>query len=138
MLEEDYIMRLIREFVQALGILISRMKGKDDFDVHIQFSKFYTNYFSQQSDFFKAMSAVEMIEYVTARYKEKDRLPRIEMLAELLYSEGSLLSKKEESVELKDQLWRKAQYLYEYMQQNDDTYSLSRLSKIDEIKNYLV
>lgn len=138
MLEEDYIMRLVREFIQALDILISRMKGKDDFDVHIQFSKFYTNYFSQQSDFFKEMSAVEMIEYVTARYKEKDRLPRIEMLAELLYSEGSLLSKKEESVELKDQLWRKAQYLYEYMQQNDDTYSLSRLSKIDEIKNYLV
>jgi primosomal protein N'' len=135
MLQEDFILRLVREFIEALALFISRMKGKDDLEIHVEFDKFYNRFFEQKSDYFKSMSAEEMIQDVIDRYPESNRLPRIEMLADLLYSEGSLISKALESQ--KKDLWEKSLHLYEYLQDNDLTYSLPRLKKLDEIAQFL-
>jgi hypothetical protein len=135
MLQEDFILRLVREFIEALALFISRMKGKDDLEIHVEFDKFYNRFFEQKSDYFKSMSAEEMIQDIISRYPESNRLPRIEMLADLLYSEGSLIS---EALELqKKDLWEKSLHLYEYLQDNDLTYSLPRLKKLDEIAQFL-
>jgi len=135
MLQEDFILRLVREFIEALALFISRMKGKDDLEIHVEFDKFYNRFFEQKSDYFKSMSAEEMIQDVIDRYPESNRLPRIEMLADLLYSEGSLISEALEPQ--KKDLWGKSLHLYEYLQDNDLTYSLPRLKKLDEIAQFL-
>ncbi len=135
MLQEDFILRLIREFIQALGILISRMKGKDDPDIEVQFNSFYKRYFDQKGDYFKDMPVEDMVKYINENYPEQHRLPRVEMLADLLYSEGSLISSS--SIATKRKLWEKASYLYNYINENDSTYSLPRMRKQEEIKKFI-
>jgi hypothetical protein len=135
MLQEDFILRLIREFIQALGVLISRMKGKDDPDIEVQFNSFYKRYFDQKGDYFKEMPVEDMIKYINEKYPEQHRLPRVEMLSDLLYSEGSLISSS--SIATKRKLWEKASYLYNYIDENDSTYSLPRMRKQEEIKKFI-
>lgn len=123
MLERDYIMRLIREFAEALELFL----GKDITKRRDEIERMYNTYIGPYSFYHVADIADVMDSF--ERFPENERLKRMEMLAQLYYVEADLVVGP-----TRNALLEKALTLFTFIDRHDRTYDFVRLSRIAEIK----
>lgn len=127
MLERDYIMRLVREFAEALELLLNKkdrdMQQREMEDMYRQYVGPYEFYHT---------AAISDVMESFGQFPEEERLSRMEMLAELYHAETSMLSGP-----MRDVLLDKALTLFSFIDSHSRTYSMDRLAKIAEIKKRL-
>ena len=124
MIERDYIMRLIRQFMAAIARFLDK-KGQQDDDEKIK--ELYETYFGDYT-FFHVATLDEVMESFQ-KYPEGERIYRIEMLAELYFHEADLRSEP-----LREEMLEKAFNLFSFVDRNSKTYSFERINKINEIQ----
>ena len=127
MLQQDYIMRLIQEFAAALRKFLQKPEGEDKDtmlrDLYRQYVGDYEFYHTAATE--DALASME-------QYDERERAHRIEMLAELYYTEGSLCLGADRLM-----LWDKAFRLFDYVNRHGKTFSFDRMAKMEEITKAL-
>ena len=84
MLKRDYIMRLIREFAEALELLLKKDVSRQREEI----SRMYDQYVGPAA-FYRTAPMGEVMESF-ARFAPEERAQRMEMLAELYYTESGL------------------------------------------------
>lgn len=130
MLERDYIMRLIRQFFEALEKLKEEKAEKQSSTLQLEIHSIYRAYFHQPESFFYEQDTEFILHYLQTEFPKQEFLQRIEMLSELLCYDASIKSSAKE----KKELYRKALYTMEYLDTHSDTFSFERRRKIGEIK----
>lgn len=133
MLEKDYIMRLIRQFFEALEKLKEKKGKENETTLQMETSGMYRSYFHQPQDFFYEAGMDIILAYMQARFTEEECLQRIELLAELIHFDASLKSSKEEQTALE----QKALELLNFADTHSDTFSFGRRQKMKEIEDFL-
>lgn len=127
MLERDYIMRLIREFLAALARLLEK---KEMTDRHEELKKLYDQYIGPYT--FYHLAPVEKVIETLGQEDEEKRFYKMEMLAELYLAEADMVSKPEG-----DLLLKKSFALFDFLDHCSKTYSIERLKKMDAIQQRL-
>ena len=124
MLERDYIMRLIREFMAALARMLEKkeIEGRRE-----ALRKLYEQYVGPY-DFYHIMSVDDIMQSFT-KYPESERLHRMEMLAELYYAEADMLSEP-----MRGNIISIALSLFGFVDRNSKTFSFDRRKKMDELR----
>lgn len=127
MLERDYIMRLIREFMAALARILEKkeIEGRRE-----ALRKLYEQYVGPY-DFYHVMSVNDIMTSF-GKYPENERLYRMEMLAELYYAESDMLTEP-----MRGNVLRLAFSLFDFIDRNGRTFSFDRKQKMEEIRNAL-
>ena len=126
MLHQDYFIRVLREFFDALARAM-RKEGEDRSQaVHELYREYLGEYECWQN------ANVEEAMELLARYPEEQRLSRMEMLAELYYAEAEL-----RTYPISETLLERALTLFEYLDRHSDTFSIIRGMKVDDIRRRL-
>lgn len=128
MLERDYIMRLLQEFMKALSRFLEK-KEKDEDDAELR--DIYRQYVGDYA-VWRNLSVEEALQHAHDEWDVEHRMTRLKMLAELLLAEA-----KTKDNPLRDMLLGKSYRLMDYIDQHDDTYSISRKHKMNMIKTLL-
>ena len=126
MLQRDYIMKLITQFFEGLSELLSSSKKDKGQDI----IEMYNAYVGPYDKFHTEDEASIMQSF--DKYGEKERLYRMEMLAELYLAESSM--KMGEACE---SLLHRSYALFVYINEHSNTFSADRLHKIDTIAKAL-
>lgn len=126
MLQRDYIMRLLREFAEALELLLKKDVRKQRDEI----AKMYDQYVGPHA-FFHAASIDDIMRSME-RWPEGERLQRMEMLAELLHVEAGLTTGPARTAMLE-----KALALFGFIDRHDRTFDMTRLNKMADIRNRL-
>lgn len=90
MLERDYIMRLIRQFFEALEKLKEEKETKPVATLRVEVYSMYRAYFRQPESFFYEQDAEYILHYLQTEFPEQEFLHRIEMLSDLLSYDASI------------------------------------------------
>lgn len=124
MLQRDYILRLIREFMAALERMLEK---KEVADRREEIKQLYEQYVGPYALYHNA--TIDEVLLALAGMDEEHRLPRMEMLAELFYVEADTVSNPE-----RDFLLEKAFALFSIIEREGKTYSLKRRWKMQDIQ----
>lgn len=125
MLQRDYFIRIIEEFMAALGrFLEKKVDERTDEDLKELYRQYVGSY-----DVLRNLSFEEILRYADEQYRQEERLQRLNMLAELLYTEGSY-----KNAPLRDMLLNKAYKLFDYVEENGKEMSLTRRLKMREMR----
>ena len=124
MLQRDYFIRIIEVFMAALGrFLEKKVDERTDEDLKELYRQYVGSY-----DVLRNLSFDEIIKYSKEQWRPEERINRLDMLAELLYAEGSYKTNP-----LRDMLLNKAYQLFDYVETNGNTFSLRRRQIMREI-----
>ena len=127
MLQQDYIMRLIREFFAALQRLLEKNEIEDKTKaLHEMYEQYLGPY-----EFYQGASMDEVMQSFE-KFPEEQRIHRMEMLAELYYVESNM-----RALPFNDILRRRDLPLFEWIDRHSGVYSFDRLRKMDDIKKRL-
>ena len=124
MLQRDYILRLIREFMAAIERMLEK---KEVADRREEIKQLYEQYVGPYALYHNATTDEVLL--ALAGIDEEQRLPRMEMLAELFYAEADTVSNPE-----RDFLLEKAFALFSIIERDGKTYSLKRRWKMQDIQ----
>lgn len=127
MIQQDYFLRLVEEFATALAVMMKKKEDeRDDIlkDMYRQYIGDYT--------LLRNMSVEELICYANNEWDDKERIDRLEMLAELLYAEGNYKTNP-----LRSMLLNKAYLLFAYVDEKQSVYSVERKKKIANLHDIL-
>lgn len=124
MLERDYIMRLIREFAEALELLLD----KKDRDIQRHEMRNMYNQYVGPYEFYHTAAISDVMDSFT-QFAEDERISRMEMLADLYYAEADMLCGPS-----RDMLLEKALALFSFIDRHSRTYSMERMAKIGNIR----
>lgn len=133
MLERDYIMRLIRQFFEALEKLKEKREKQEGATLQMETDDMYRSFFHQPAPFFYEASSDILIGYIQARFPEKEYLHRMELLAELLYLDSTIKTSEEE----RRMLWGKVLDLLTFLDTHSDTFSFERRRKMEDVSALL-
>lgn len=127
MLQQDYFLRLIREFFAALQRALEKNEIEDRTKaIHELYEQYVGPYeFYQDATIEEVMTDIE-------RYPENQRIQRLEMLAELYYVEANLRVPP-----FSEHLYNQAYLLFRFIDTNSSVYSIERKQKIAEIEKKL-
>lgn len=126
MLEKDYIMRLIREFAEALELMLKKDIRKQSEEI----TKMYEQYVGPYA--FYNTAAIEDVMESFEQFPKAERLQRMEMLAELYYAEAGM-----KTGPTKTMLLDKALAIFSFIDRHDTTYNITRIAKISSLKQRL-
>lgn len=125
MLQQDYFIRLIREFFAALARALEKNEVEAQSEaVHELYRQYLGSY-----EFFQNATIEEAMGYIQLHYPEEQRIQRLEMLAELYYAEADLRAHP-----IGDTLLTRALPLFEYVDRHSGIFSIMRTQKIDAIR----
>lgn len=125
MLQRDYFIRLIEEFMAAVQRFLEKDEARrTDDDLRDLYRQYVGSY-----DQLRNLTVEEALDYARDVWAADRRMARLEMLAELWYAEGSYKLKP-----LRDVLLDKAFRLYDYVDSHSGNYSLSRKARMRHIK----
>jgi len=126
MIQQDYFIRIIREFFEALARALEKkeMEGRSK-AIQDMYQQYLGSY-----EFYQNATAEEAIDHITTAYPEEQRYQRMEMLAELYYAEAEW-----RAYPINTTLLERALQLFELIDRNSDTFSLARADKIKDIQN---
>lgn len=133
MLEKDYIMRLIRQFFEALEKLKEKREKHPEANIQVEVSDLYTTYFRQPAPFFYEAKPEIIVGYMQARFSQEEYLQRVELLTELLYFDATIKTSEEE----RKTLLEKVLGLLTFLDTHSDTFSLDRRRKMEKIETLL-
>ncbi len=135
MIERDYVMRLVKQFFDALAKLVSNRDEDTVEEIQVQLSGLYEQYLGKEMAFFYSSSVESIIDGIVAgKDLQKEGIPRMEMLAELLYQDAIM----KHDATLKQNLLRKALALFDYLAANSHTFSVDREARIETIRDSLM
>lgn len=124
MLQRDYYLRLIQEFMAALAKVLE----KKEFTARKEeLHKLYEQYVGPYA-FYGTATIDEVMQALEGETSEK-RIMKLEMLSELYYHEGCI-----ETGPTRDILLSKAFSLLDYLEANSGTYSMERHARIAELQ----
>jgi metal-responsive CopG/Arc/MetJ family transcriptional regulator len=127
MLQQDYIMRLIREFMAALQRFLEKNEGENKQealrDLYRQYLGEYELYHTTTME--EVMQSFE-------RFPQEQRIHRMEMLAELYYAETEV-----KTGPMRQMLLERAMQMFVFIDRNSRTFSFDRQSKISRIQEIL-
>ena len=129
MLQRDYFIRLIEEFNAAISRFLT--KKDDDLKLDKDLKDIYRQYVGEYDDL-RNLSVDELLTYAKEQWKEEERIDKINMVAELLYAEGSYKGQP-----LRQILLEKAYALFDYVEANDSTFSIDRRQKMEAMRQEL-
>ena len=126
MIQQDYFIRVIREFFAALARALEKkeIEGRSK-AIHEVYEQYLGSY-----EFYQNATPEESIEHILQHYPEEQRYQRLEMLAELYYAEAEW-----RAYPINTTLLERALQLFEMIDRNSDTFSLARADKIKDIQN---
>ncbi|MGI6231785.1 MAG: hypothetical protein ACOYJF_02920 [Prevotella sp.] len=126
MLQRDYFLRVIEEFAKALNTFLEKKEDVQEQDLELQ--DLYRQYVGPY-DTVRNLSFEETLQYAKDQWKPEERIERLNMLAELLYAEGSY-----KGLALRSLLFEKAYRLFQFVEANGGEYSVNRQQKMQQIK----
>ncbi len=129
MLQRDYILRLVREFTEALEKLLEEKEKKDVPEVQVQLQSMYRAYFNHPPSFYYEQDAEYILNDLQQHYEGEAFLGRIDMLSELMYQDALLKVPEEQAF-----LSKKVLCLLKYLDAHSDTFSFERRRKISEME----
>lgn len=129
MLQRDYFIRLIEEFNAAISRFLT--KKDDELKRDKDLKDLYRQYVGEYDDL-RNLSVDELLKYAKEQWKEEERIDKINMVAELLYAEGSYKGQP-----LRQILLEKAYALFDYVEANDSTFSIDRRQKMEAMRQEL-
>lgn len=129
MLQRDYFIRLIEEFNAAISRFLT--KKDDELKRDKDLKDLYRQYVGEYDDL-RNLSVDELLTYAKEQWKEEERIDKINMVAELLYAEGSYKGQP-----LRQILLEKAYALFDYVEANSSTFSISRHQKMEAMRQEL-
>ena len=125
MLQQDYFIRLIREFFAALARALEKNEVEAQSEaVHELYRQYLGSY-----EFFQNATIEEAMDYIQLHYPEEQRIQRLEMLSELYYAEADL-----RAYPIGETLLTRALPLFEYVDRHSGIFSIMRTQKIDAIR----
>lgn len=128
-------MRLVKQFFDALAKLVSNRNEDNVEEIQVQLSGLYEQYLGKEMTFFYSSSVESIITGIVAgKDLQKEGIPRMEMLAELLYQDAI----RKHDATLKQNLLRKALALFDYLAANSHTFSVDREARIETIRDLLM
>lgn len=128
MLQRDYFIRIVEEFMAAVSRFLEKdIDKRTDDDLRDLYRQYVGDY-----DTLRNLTATEAIGYANDQWAPDRRDQRLEMLAELLYVEGSYKQKP-----LRDMLLEKSFLLFNYVDRHSTDFSLTRRAKLSTIKGML-
>ena len=129
MLQRDYFIRLIEEFNAAISRFLT--KKDDELKRDKDLKDLYRQYVGEYDDL-RNLSVDELLTYAKEQWNEEERIDKINMVAELLYAEGSYKGQP-----LRQILLEKAYALFDYVEANDSTFSIDRRQKMEAMRQEL-
>lgn len=129
MLQRDYFIRLIEEFNAAISRFLT--KKDDELKRDKDLKDLYRQYVGEYDDL-RNLSVDELLTYAKEQWEEEERIDKINMVAELLYAEGSYKGQP-----LRQILLEKAYALFDYVEANDSTFSIDRRQKMEAMRQEL-
>ena len=128
MLQRDYIMRLIQEFMAAVQKFLEKEEGEDkDLALRDLYKQYVGDY-----ETIRNPSIDEALLYAREQWEDDQQQERLEMLAELYYAEGC-----GKQAPLRNILLEKAFQLFDYLSTHDKTFNLGRQQKMTQIRQIL-
>ena len=127
MLQRDYIMRLIREFIAALNRLLDK---KEVTDRREEIKKLYEQFVGPYALYHNA--TIDEVMTALQGEDEEHRFYKMQILAELFNVEADTESKP-----FSDFLLEKSYALFDFIDKNGKEYSLDRRRKMETIKQRL-
>lgn len=128
MQQRDYFIRIIEEFMAAVARFLEKAEGKRNDD---ELRDLYRQYVGDYG-LLRNMTVEEAIGYAHDQWAEGQRVQKLEMLAELLYAEGSYKQQP-----LRGMLLNKAFRLYDYVDGHSSDFSIARKQRIAEIQGMI-
>ena len=129
MLQRDYFIRLIEEFNAAISRFLT--KKDDELKRDKDLKDLYRQYVGEYDDL-RNLSVDELLTYAKEQWKEEERIDKINMVAELLYAEGSYKGQP-----LRQMLMEKSYKLFDYVEANGSTFSIDRRQKMEAMRQEL-
>ena len=129
MLQRDYFIRLIEEFNAAISRFLT--KKDDDLKRDKDLKDLYRQYVGEYEDL-RNLSVDELLTYAKEQWDEEERIDKINMVAELLYAEGSYKGQP-----LRQMLMEKSYRLFDYVEANGSTFSIDRRQKMEAMRQEL-
>ena len=129
MLQRDYFIRLIEEFNAAISRFLTNKD--EDLKRDKDLKDLYRQYVGEYDDL-RNLSFDELLTYAKEQWEEEERIDKINMVAELLYAEGSYKGQP-----LRQILLEKAYALFDYVEANDSTFSIDRRQKMEAMRQEL-
>ena len=136
MIEQDYILKMVQEFFEALGKAVGQRGDSDGNDAALQarYDEIYLTFFRRHPNYFYTLDEDDMEEDLEAQCRsERDTFAKAQMLAELLYHDALL---KKDTLQRCD-LLRKSLRLFQYLTHGTKTYSWDREIKMNDIRRLL-
>ena len=127
MIHQDYFIRVIRAFFEALA---RATNIKDEKDRSNAIHELYEQYLGEY-EFFQNANVEDALVRLS-RFPEEQRIDRTEMLAELYYVESDV-----RAYPINETLLERALALFEYVDQQGKTYSIERLKQMEDIRRRL-
>ena len=128
MFKKDYLLRIIEEIIRIIGRILHLIK-EGDFDKAEKMLKEAYELIEVNEDW-KNISITALIQLME---KKEFSYSKMEIIADLIKVEGDIV--KAQGKEGYHDLYIKALAIYEYLDQNDVTYSFERADKIIKLKN---
>lgn len=129
MLKRDYIMRMLREFLEALALLINK---KSSFSED-KFSELYSTYFKRDRRFYEENDLEAIATDMGMQTDEQTVAVKLEMLAELFYYDSQTITDSAR----RSNLDSKALAIFQEIDRTSDTYSADRIRKIADLEERL-
>lgn len=129
MLKRDYIMRMLREFLEALALLINK---KSSFSED-KFSELYSTYFKRDRRFYEENDLEAIATDMGMQTDEQTVAVKLEMLAELFFYDSQTITDSAR----RSNLDSKALAIFQEIDRTSDTYSADRIRKIADLEERL-
>lgn len=127
MLQRDYILRLIKEFLAALQRMLEKKEG---IDRRAALITLYNQYVGSY-DFYHLATLDEVMTALAGEDPEHRQM-KVQMLAELFYYDAYM-----ESEPLRSALLDKSFHMYDWLDSHDQTFSLERQQRKRSIQEQL-
>ena len=124
MLQRDYIIRLIQEFAAAMQRFLEK-KEVEDRQAAIQ--DLYRQFLGESELYHQG--TMDEVMHSFERWHADERLQRMEMLAELYYTEAFL-----RIWPVREEMLKRAHQLFVFIDSHSDTFSVERRQKIEKIE----
>lgn len=125
MIQQDYILRLIREFMEALQLII---RGKKDIEKKQELLTNLYNRYLGDAIFYRTATMDDIMDSFT-QWPVEERAYRMEMLAELYYAETEV-----KTGPMRQMMLERAMQLFRFIDSHDRTFSIDRQQKIMSIQ----
>ena len=132
MYQKDYLLRMIATLMKFLGEVLGLIKKGDLKKASDQLEDGYNIFLREDSSFFRNIPEEKLIQDLLQEHNYTNG--HLEILAELFNAEAELdMAKGEKSDSL--EFSRKALILFEFVDNEQKTYSAERLDKMEALRN---